>query len=268
MTKEEFIKAKKQAKFNFIWDNIINKLPKSNQKSFVKLDYAFNVQLVNHKEYYIICHRRCLGAASTSRLLFTKSNLEAVFVDYEQYLDEIKDLKLKARGRVDHALEMDYDDIVALKKKCAKDIKDLRSEKTYARILIKIGGSSLKKEMELAKLQTSELGDYVHKIRKEKCFNNIYFEFKQYGVEKLSQVILHKYKVYDILIEPRTVEFAQYCREQKILDIYDLLLIQFYSKLLVYRFGPDCLQAVINSIKTFIELQTFEYENISFEDLE
>lgn len=89
-----------------------------------------------------------------------------------------------------------------------------------------------------------------------------------YGSEKISQLIWHKYKVQDILIEPKVSQFVDFCKKQKIIDIYDLILIPYYCKSLVGEFGAECLLAVINSIKTFIDLQTFEYTNISFDDLE
>ena len=47
-----------------------------------------------------------------------------------------------------------------------------------------------------------------------------------------------------------------------------MILVPYYSRRLVSEFGAECLQAVINLIKTFIDLQTFEYTNISFDDLE
>ena len=63
-------------------------------------------------------------------------------------------------------------------------------------------------------------------------------------------------------------QFLEFCNKQKIIDIYDLILIPYYSKSLLREFGAECMQAVINSIIAFIDLQTFEYTNISFDDLE
>ena len=57
MTNEEYITAKRRAKFNLIWNSLINKLPKSSQKPLENNSCAFNSQLINHKEQYVICRR-------------------------------------------------------------------------------------------------------------------------------------------------------------------------------------------------------------------
>lgn len=268
MTNEEYIRAKKRLKFNSIWTVLIKKLPKSSQKSLERNGCAFNSQLYNQKEQFIICRRIISADRYTTKLYMNKSDLEHIFVDYESYLEEIKEYQISARERIDNGLEVYESDINQLERKYDKEVRSLKSEKVYAETLIRLGGGSIKDERELSKLPLYKIGEYIKERRKERKFKHLYFEFKEYGLDKISQVIWRKSKVQDILIESQVAQFVEFCRNQKIEDIYDLMLIPYYSNMLVYEFGAECLQTVINSIKTFIEMQTFELANISFEDLE
>lgn len=266
MTNEEFITAKRKAKFNLIWDSLINKLPKSSQKALEKNSCAFNSQFINHKEYYIIC--RHASAKSSIRIYLNKADLEQIFLDYQAYLKEIREYRNRAQERIDNGLEIFQSDIYQLKTAFSNGYRRLKNEKRYAETLIKVGGGSVKSENMIDKLSLNEISNYVKENRAKRKFSYIYFEFKEYGVEKISQLIWHKYRVQDILIEQKISRFLEFCKKQKIIDIYDLILVPYYSKSLVNEFGAECLQAVINSIKTFIELRTFEYTNISFDDLD
>ena len=271
MTNEEYITAKRRAKFNLIWNSLINKLPKSSQKPLEKNSCAFNSQLINHKEQYVICRRVNLKDSTrvySDKTYMNKSDLEQIFLDYQSYLAEIKDYKVRLRERIDNGLEVFQSDIDQLEEKLSKEFRRLKNEKRYVETLIKIGGGSIESENAIDKLSLYAINDYVKDNRAKKKFGYIYFEFKEYGIEKISQLIWRKYKVYDILIEQKVSQFVELCKKQKIIDIYDLILIPYYCKRLVSEFGAECLQAVINSIKTFIDLQTFEYTNISFDDLE
>lgn len=150
----------------------------------------------------------------------------------------------------------------------SKEIISLRNEKFYAETLIRLGGGSVKIEREISLLSLARLHEYIRGRRAERKYKYIYFEFKEYGIERIIQVILHRFSVRDVLIEKTASQFLEFCLSNKIIDIYDLLLIPYYSTKLVDHFGNEYIQAIINSIKTFIELQTLEYTNISFEDLE
>lgn len=271
MTNEEYITAKKRAKFNLIWNSLISRLPKSSQKPLEKNACAFNSQLVNHKEQYVICQRVNFQGANkvySDKSYMYKSDLELIFLDYRAYLAEIREYKIRAQERIDNGLEIAQSDINQLEEMFSKDFRRLKYEKRYAEILIKIGGGSIKSENTIDKLSLFAISNYVKGNREKRKFSYIYFEFKEYGIEKISQLIWRKYKVQDILIEQKVSQFLEFCKKQKIMDIYDLVLIPYYLKCLVREFGAECLQAVINSIKTFIDLQTFEYTNISFDDLE
>ena len=266
MTNEEYIMAKKRAKFNLIWDNLINKLPKSSQQSLEKNDCAFNSKLYNHKEQYIICRR--VSVKNSAKIYINKSDLEQIFLDYESYLAESKEYKIRARERIDNGLEVSQSDIKRLEMNLVREVRRLKNEKRYAETLIKIGGGSLEIENDVDKLSLHTIGKYIKDNMSKRKFGYIYFEFKEFGIEKISQIIWRKYNVKDILIEQKVSKFVDFCKQYKIADIYDLLLIPYYCKQLVGEFGADCLQSVINSIKIFIELQIFEYTNISFDDLE
>lgn len=266
MTNEEYITAKRRAKFNLIWNSLINKLPKSSQKPLEKNSCAFNSQLFNHKEHYIICRRS--NVKNSTKIYMNKIDLEQIFLDYQSFLTEIREYRIRAQERIDNGLEVFQSDIDRLETTLSKEFRRLKSEKHYAEILIKIGGGSIKSENTIDKLSLYAISNYVKENRAKRKFSYIYFEFKEYGIEKISQLIWRKYKVQDILIEQKVSPFVEFCRKQKIIDIYDLILIPYYCKSLVSEFGAECLQAVINSIKTFIDLQTFEYTNISFDDLE
>lgn len=267
MTNEEYILAKKRAKFNLIWDNLINKLPKSSQHPLEKNDCAFNSKLYNHKEQYIICRRVSVKNFAQIHHM-NKSELEQIFLDYESYLAESKEYRIRAQERIDNGLEISQSDINRLEMNLAKEVRRLKNEQRYAETLIKIGGGSLEIENGVDKLSLHLIGKYIKDNRAKRKFGYIYFEFKEYGIEKISQIIWRKYKVEDVLIEQKISKFVDFCKQYKIADIYDLLLIPYYCKKLVCEFGADCLQSVINSIKIFIELQIFEYTNISFDDLE
>jgi len=268
MTNEEYIRAKKRLKFNSIWAVLIRKLPKSSQKSLERNGCAFNSQLFNQKEQFLVCRRVGSADKYTAKLYMNKSDLEHIFVDYESYLDEIREYQVSARERIDNGLEIYDADINQLERKFAKEIGRLKSEKLYAETLIRLGGGSIKDERNYQNLSLYKIGEYINERRKERKFKHLYFEFKEYGIDKISQIIWCKSKVQDVLIEPQTAQFIEFCRNQKIADIYDMILIPYYSNMLVYEFGEECLQTVINSIKTFIEMQTFELANISFDDLE
>ncbi len=250
MTNEEFITKKKRAKFNLIWNSLINKLPKSSQMPLEKNDCRFNTQL-SHKEQYIVCRR---NDRPVVKIYMNKNELKQIYLDYHAYLTEIREYKIRAKDRIDNGLEV-FSDQDRLERTLSKEIRRFVNEKKYAETLIRIGGSSIKSENEIDKLLLYQIGDYVKENRAEKKFNNIYFEFKEYGNKKISQLVKRKHKVQDILIEQKVSQFAEFCNKQKIADIYDLILIPYYCKSLVSEFGADCLQAVINSIKTFIDLQ-------------
>lgn len=266
MTNEEFIVAKRRGKFDLIWDSLINKLPKSSQKALEKNGCAFNSQFINHKEYYIIC--RHASTKSSIRIYLSRADLEQIFLDYQAYLREIREYRIRAQERIDNGLEVFQSDIYQLETAFSNGYRRLKHEKRYAETLIKVGGGSIKSENVIDKLSLNAISNYVKTNRTKRKFSYIYFEFKEYGIEKISQLIWHKYKVQDILIEQKLSQFVEFCKQQKIIDIYDLILIPYYSKCLVREFGAECLQAVINSIQTFIDLQTFEYTNVSFDDLE
>ena len=271
MTNEEYITAKRRAKFNLIWNSLISKLPKSSQKPLEKNSCAFNSQLINHKEQYVVCRRASLKDSTriySDKTYMSKFDLEQIFLDYQAYFKEIKEYRIKAQYRIDNGLEFSQYDINHLEMTFSKEFRRLKNEKRYAETLIKIGGGSIRVETTIDKLSLYTIKNYVKDNRVERKFSCIYFEFNQYGSEKISQLIWHKYKVQDILIEPKVSQFVDFCKKQKIIDIYDLILIPYYCKSLVGEFGAECLLAVINSIKTFIDLQTFEYTNISFDDLE
>lgn len=266
MTNEEYITAKKRNKFNLIWSALINKLPKSSQPSLEKNDCAFNIKLYNHKEHYIICRR--VSVKNSTKIYINKSDLEQIFMDYESYLAECKEYRIRARERIDNGLEVSQSDINRLEMNFVRQVKRLKNETRYAETLIKIGGGSLAIENDADKLSLHTIGKYIKDNRARKKFGCIYFEFKEFGIEKISQIIWRKCKVADVLIEQNMSQFVDFCKSHKIIDIYDLLLVPYYCKKLVEEFGADCLQAVINSIKIFIDMQTFEYANINFEDLE
>lgn len=271
MTNEEYITAKRRAKFNLIWNSLINKLPKSSQTPLEKNSCAYNSQLINHKEQYVICRRVNLKDSTrvySDKTYMNKSELEQIFLDYQAYLKEIREYRIRAQERIDNGLEVAQSDIIQLEAMFSKEFRRLKYEKRYTETLIKIGGGSIKSENTIDKLSLYAISNYIKENRAKRKFSYIYFEFKEYGLEKISQLIWRKYKVQDILIEQKVSQFVEFCRKQKIIDIYDLVLIPYYCKSLVSEFGAECLQAVINSIKTFIDLQTFEYTNISFDDLE
>lgn len=271
MTNEEFITAKRKAKFNLIWNSLISRLPKSSKSALEKNSCAFNSQLINRKEQYVVCRR--VGLKDTTKIyadktFMSKLDLEQIFLDYQAYLKEIREYRFRAQERIDNGLEISQYDINQLEATFEKEFRRLKNEKRYAETLIKIGGGSIKIETTIDKLSLYAIKNYVKDNRAERKFSYIYFEFKEYGIEKISQLIWRRYKVQDILIESKVSKFAEFCKEQKIIDIYDLILVPYYSSRLVSEFGAECLQAVINSIKAFIDLQTFDYTTISFEDLE
>lgn len=251
MTNEEFITAKRRAKFNLIWNSLINKLPKSSQKPLEKNDCAFNSRLFNHKEQYVICRRVSIKDSTqiySTKVYMNKIDLEQIFLDYQSFLTEIKEYRIRAQERIDNGLEVFQSDISRLETTLSKELRRLKNEKRYAEILIKIGGASIKSENTIDKLLLYKISDYVKENRAKRKFSYIYFEFKEYGIEKISQLIWRKYKVQDILIEQKVSPFVEFCKKQKIVDIYDLILIPYYCKSLVSEFGAECLQAVISSM--------------------
>lgn len=266
MTNEEFIISKRKVKFDIIWNSLIEKLPKSSQLSLKKDGCDFNSKLVNRQEQYIICRRteRNMGP----KICIKKEDLEKVFIDYEGFVEETRRCQSRACDRIGEGLEVSQSEMNQLKNKISKEISFLKNEKIYSETLIKIGGGSVKLEKEISKLSLNRLQAYIKKQRARKKFSCIYFEFREYGLERIVQVILHKYKVQDVLVEKALRHFAEFCKRENVIDIYDLLLLPYYARRLVDEFGNECIQKVINSIKTFIELQTFEYTNISFDDLE
>ena len=271
MTNEEFITAKRKAKFNLIWDSLINRLPKSSKSALEKNSCAFNSQLINHKEQYVVCRRVSLKYSTyiySDKIYISKFDLEQIFLDYQSYLTEIREYRFRAQERIDNGLEVFQTDIDRLESTFEKEYRRLKNEKRYVETLIKIGGGSIKTETTIDKLSLYSIGNYVKDNRAKRKFSYIYFEFKEYGIEKISQLVWRMYKVQDILIEQKVSQFLEFCNKQKIIDIYDLILIPYYSKSLLREFGAECMQAVINSIIAFIDLQTFEYTNISFDDLE
>lgn len=77
MTNEEFITVKKRAKFNLIWNGLINKLPKSSQMPLEKNDCRFNTQL-SHKEKYIVCRR---NGRPVVEIYMNKNELKQIYPD-------------------------------------------------------------------------------------------------------------------------------------------------------------------------------------------
>lgn len=270
MTNEEFITAKRKSKFDLIWDSLINRLPKSSKSALEKNSCAFNSKHIR-KEQCIECRR--IGLKDSNRIYsdktyINKNDLAQMFLDYQSYLTEIREYRFRAQERIDNGLEFFQPDIDRLKITFEKEYRRLKNEQRYAEALIKIGGGSIKTENTIDKLSLNSISHFIKEHREKRKFSYIYFEFKEYGIEKISQLIWRKYKVEDILIEQKVSQFVEFCKKQKVIDIYDLILIPYYSKSLLREFGAECLQAVINSIRAFIDLQTFDYTTISFEDLE
>lgn len=268
MTNEEYIINKRKAKFEQIWDKILKKLPNSSQKAMEINKCLFHTQLWNKKLQLVIC--RIVKEEKNNKsvnVVLDKKDLEKIFVNFNSYIEEINEYKKNINEELRCKGSFNNINSNARYRQLIKRLNALEYEKKYAEILFKLGGCSLKKEYYSAEIALSEIRSYICGIREHGKIGDIYHEFKIYGSNKIRYLIKRKYNLSDVLIEKDILNFVEFCINEDFKDLYDLLLIPYHNYALVEKYGADCLQKVISSIKTFIDLHTLEFQDITFEDL-
>ena len=249
----DFIKNKKIKEFEFCWEKLLEMIPTYGKRLTIG-ERNFRKQLLQKKETLIISTSKEDGI----KVVLNKNDFLEPILNTDYFTETKKEIVYA------HRFDYEPDDLV-------RDLYRLKTEEEIIKILTNKGGCSYTRIKKIDRLKLDDLYWYVDERRQKARLSLVYFEFLSINKTKLKKAIYKRKKINQVLIGERFKDFVSYCEKAGLRDLFDLLLIPYYSQALVNKFGVKTVQDIINTIVVMIDILSNEpdegFEHFKIEDL-
>lgn len=138
-------------------------------------------------------------------------------------------------------------------------------QKEYAEAFFRYLDCDISIENKYAQWTLSEIKDFIRLEKEKDRLSLRYFEFKRWKARSLRPLL--GIEVQDIIPKFEHERFFRYCKDYKIQNLYDLLLMPYYADSLVKYLGFETIEAVVEEVKKYIKFQVLFDRDIKDADI-
>ena len=271
MTNLEYIREKRKEKFSILWDLIVPNLPVvsavnsiSRTIEFREKWYFFNKK-TKGGEICLVCRTGVFDGSDEkgiNKQEYDKKELQELFCNYTEFKnDTIRAIcRLKERWR--DLSDFEYD----IRKEIETSIWHHQIQIEYAAAFFAFLGWSIKRENEYTHYTSvSEIKSWVETCKAEKNLPRRYYEFLPYKLSKIRK--FYNVNINNILLDKRDEDFIEFCLTNGFNKLFLLLLMPYYSKGILGRFGVETVERIIREIKAFLDVHILYEEYVTSDDI-
>lgn len=272
MTNEEYIREKRNEKFNVLWELKVPKFPvisgvdSTSKKIYFKgRTYYFNKQKTKSGETYLVCRTgRGVGKDEKieDKMVYAQNDMRDIFCDFATFRTDVVRALNAMRERKNALPTYEYD----MRREIDQSIRRYQLQEEYASAFFAYLRWSVKKENDYVNYNLDGIKSWIQKCSQEKYLSSRYYAFLSYKIAKIRKFF--NVSIANVLLDKRDEEFIIFCKRNGFNTFFPLLVIPYYSFWMIRRFGIETIERVIREVKTFLDIHISYDDYITSSDIE